>query len=82
MGPNGDALGRVGSGRGSEDEVEGVLGVDGKTRYLCAVHGQGPGDRARLLVVTVEREADQVGGGKDNGIPLEDDRSLGGIPAS
>lgn len=82
MGAHDDLLAAQGAGRRAQDEVEGVLGVDGETADLGAVHLEGPGDVAGLLAVAVQRQGDEVGGGQVDGVPLEDDRGLGGIAAA
>lgn len=82
VGAHDDLLAAHGAGRRAQDEVEGVLGVDGEAADLSTVHLQGPRDVAGLLAVAVQRQRDEVGGGEVDGVPLEDDRGLGGIAAA
>lgn len=74
-----NALARVGSGRRSEDQVKGVLGVYCQTANLGRVLHRRFGYGAGLLAVAVHGEADEVGRGELNRVPLEDNTRLGGI---
>lgn len=82
MCPHGHALADKGAGAGAQDQVEGVLGIDSKAADLGAVHLKRTGDIASLLAISVEAQGHEVGGGELNGVPFEDDRSLGGIAAA
>ncbi len=82
VGAHDELLAAHGAGGRSQHQVERVLGVDGKTTDLGAVHLQGLGDVADLLAVAVQRQGDEVGGGQLDGVPFEDDGGLGGIAAA
>lgn len=82
MCPHRHAIADKGAGAGAQDEVEGVLGIDSEAADLGAVHLKRTGDVACLLAISVEAQRHDVGGGELNGVPFEDDRSLGGIAAA
>lgn len=77
-----DFVARVGARGGAQDQVEGVVGVHGEPGDLGGVHLQRLGDRARLVVVAVQRQADQVGRRELDGVPLEHDGGLGCVAAA
>lgn len=62
--------------------MEHVLGVDGQAADLGAVHLQRAGDVACLLVVAVQRQGDEVGGGELDGVPFQHDACLGCVAAA
>lgn len=72
----------IGTGAGAQNKVEGVLSVDGETTNLGAVHLQRSGDVSSLLAVAVQAQGDEVSRGELDGVPFEDNGSLGCIAAA
>ena len=79
MGPSRQSLTTIGTGRGPKYQVKDVFGINRQAADLGRLRLQRLGDIARLGAVAVQAETTKFGRGELNGVPFENDGSLGGI---